>query len=114
MPMSARRTPSSEGKEAGGGLSPERKSPDDDDAGSRRPLQPRRSTDKIAPLLEQYGCGPIQFSGTRDALVDERHPTFDRVIDPKKAEPRGQFEAVARFAPRRRVCSAPASDRKDV
>ena len=53
------------------------------------------STDKIAPLLEQYGCGPIQFSGTRDALY-ERHLTFDRVIDPKKAEPRGQFEAVAR------------------
>ena len=38
---------------------------------------------------------PSSSPGTRDALY-ERHLTFDRVIDPKKAEPRGQFEAVAR------------------
>ena len=46
-------------------------------------------------LLEQYGSGPIQFSGTSDALY-ERHLIFDHVIDPKKADARDQFEAVAR------------------
>ena len=45
-------------------------------------------------LLEQYGCGPIQFTGTNDALY-ERHLIFDHVIDPKKADPREQFEAAA-------------------
>ena len=46
-------------------------------------------------LLEQYGCGPIQFTGTNDALY-ERHLIFDQVIDPKKADPREQYEAAAR------------------
>jgi starch phosphorylase len=45
-------------------------------------------------LLEQYGCGPIQFTGTNDALY-ERHLIFDHVLDPKKADPREQFEAAA-------------------
>ncbi|MGD9727140.1 MAG: glycogen/starch/alpha-glucan phosphorylase [Nitrospiraceae bacterium] len=49
----------------------------------------------LSKLLEQYGCGPIQFSGTHDALY-ERHLIFDNVIDPKKADPRDQFEAAAR------------------
>ncbi|HSN04299.1 MAG TPA: glycogen/starch/alpha-glucan phosphorylase [Nitrospira sp.] len=51
--------------------------------------------DRLNDLLEQYGCGPIQFTGTRDALY-ERHLIFDHVIDPKKAAPREQFEAAAR------------------
>ena len=51
--------------------------------------------DRLKELLEQYGCGPIQFSGTDDGLY-ERHLIFDHVIDPKKAELRDQFEAVAR------------------
>ncbi len=51
--------------------------------------------DTIAPLLEQYGCGPVQFTGTHDALY-ERHLTFDHVIDPKTADAREQFEAAAR------------------
>src|SRR5499427_3271206 len=46
-------------------------------------------------LLEQYGCGPIQFSGNRDALY-ERHLLFDDVIDPVAAGARDRFEAVAR------------------
>ena len=46
-------------------------------------------------ILEQYGCGPIQFTGTNDALY-ERHLIFDHVIDAKKADPREQFEAAAR------------------
>ena len=49
----------------------------------------------IKKLLEQYGCGPIEFSGTSDALY-ERHLIFDHVSDPKKANPREQFEAMAR------------------
>ena len=31
---------------------------------------------KIAKLLDQYGCGPVRFSGTSDALY-ERHLLFD-------------------------------------
>jgi glycogen phosphorylase len=46
-------------------------------------------------LLEQYGCGPIQFSGNQDALY-ERHLLFDDIIDPAVAAARERFEAVAR------------------
>jgi starch phosphorylase len=48
-----------------------------------------------AELLAQYGCGPIQFAGTSDALY-ERHLLFDSVRDPAAAGPRERFEAVAR------------------
>jgi starch phosphorylase len=48
-----------------------------------------------ADLLEEYGCGPIRFSGNRDALY-ERHLLFDDVIDPANAGARDRFEAVAR------------------
>ena len=51
--------------------------------------------DRPNEILEQYGCGPIQFTGTSDALY-ERHLIFDHVTDPKKADPREQFEAAAR------------------
>lgn len=50
---------------------------------------------RLNELLEQYGCGPIQFTGTKDALY-ERHLIFDHVLDPKKAALREQFEAAAR------------------
>ena len=46
-------------------------------------------------LLEQYGCGPIQFTGTADALY-ERHLLFDNVVDPAAVGPRERYEAVAR------------------
>jgi starch phosphorylase len=46
-------------------------------------------------FLQQYGCGPIQFTGTGDALY-ERHLTFDNVADPSALGPRERFEAVAR------------------
>jgi glycogen phosphorylase len=46
-------------------------------------------------LLEQYGCGPIHFSGTTDALY-ERHLLFDDVVAPAAAGPRERFEAAAR------------------
>jgi hypothetical protein len=35
-------------------------------------------------LLEQYGCGPIRFSGTNDGLY-ERHLLFDDVVAPSAA-----------------------------
>src|SRR5215831_7777955 len=46
-------------------------------------------------LLEQYGCGPIRFSGHDDALF-ERHLLFDDVVDPLAAGARERFEAAAR------------------
>src|SRR5712672_952499 len=55
------------------------------------------ATDIVAGpnLLEQYGCGPIRFSGDQDALY-ERHLLFDDVIDPVDAGARERFEAAAR------------------
>ena len=41
------------------------------EAGARTASAPETKT-----LLEQYGCGPIQFTGTADALY-ERHLLFD-------------------------------------
>ena len=49
----------------------------------------------LAELLEQYGCGPVRFAGTDDALY-ERHLMFDNVVDPADAGPRERYEAVAR------------------
>ncbi|MBO0736616.1 MAG: glycogen/starch/alpha-glucan phosphorylase, partial [Alphaproteobacteria bacterium] len=46
-------------------------------------------------LLEQYGCGPIRFSGTNDGLY-ERHLLFDDVVAPAAAGPHERFRAVAR------------------
>jgi len=50
-----------------------------------------------AKLIKQYGCGPIEFSGSNNALY-ERHLTFDTVVDVAAATPRDRFEAVARSA----------------
>jgi starch phosphorylase len=49
----------------------------------------------LADLLDQYGCGPIRFSGHHDALY-ERHLLFDDIIDPIAAGARERFEAAAR------------------
>src|SRR5271166_5083877 len=49
----------------------------------------------VGDLLEQYGCGPIRFSGDNDALY-ERHLLFDDVVDPLAAGGRERFEAAAR------------------
>jgi starch phosphorylase len=59
------------------------------------PARKARKRAEISELLQQYGCGPVQFSGTDDALY-ERHLIFDDVIDLKTAGPREQFEALAR------------------
>ena len=53
------------------------------------------SGDAASDLLEQYGCGPIRFSGHSDALY-ERHLLFDDVVDPLAAGGRERFEAAAR------------------
>ena len=45
--------------------------------------------------MEQYGCGPIKFTGTDEALY-ERHLLFDSVTDVKVADARDRFEAIAR------------------
>src|SRR5271157_5312934 len=50
---------------------------------------------RASELLRQYGCGPIPFVGTEDAVY-ERHLIFDRAIDPKVATGRERFEAFAR------------------
>jgi len=46
-------------------------------------------------LKNQYGCGPVQFAGTNDALY-ERHLIFDIGLDPAEATARDRFEALAR------------------
>src|SRR4029453_78203 len=43
-------------------------------------------SDGLAKLRRQYGCGPVQFSGTDDALY-ERHLLFDDVVSPASAGP---------------------------
>jgi len=48
-----------------------------------------------AELLTQYGCGPIKFTGSGDALY-ERHLMFDDVVDPTEVGPRERYEAIAR------------------
>ncbi len=56
---------------------------------------PISSPASVSQILQQYGCGPILFAGTDDALY-ERHLVFDRVIDPKVASARERFEAFSR------------------
>jgi glycogen phosphorylase len=63
---------------------------------TRMPSPP--ASDKLAgadKLVQQYGCGPIEFSGTDNALY-ERHLLFDNVIKLTEITDRERFEAVAR------------------
>ncbi len=53
-----------------------------------------RKGDGQADLNARYGCGPVKFTGTQDALY-ERRLIFDHVVDPREANPRDRFEAVA-------------------
>ena len=50
---------------------------------------------RLAKLAQQYGCGPIQFSGSPNASY-QRHLVFDNVIALQAAGPRERFEALAR------------------
>jgi starch phosphorylase len=51
--------------------------------------------DFVSKIVRQYGCGPVQFAGTDNALY-ERHLVFDHVLNPEDAGQRERFEAVAR------------------
>ena len=62
--------------------------------GTKAVPKPRSSSDP-ARLLEQYGRGPIRFTGTSDALY-ERHLLFDKVVDVASATSRDRYEAIAR------------------
>jgi len=53
------------------------------------------AADSESKLLRQYGCGPIEFTGTANALY-ERHLLFDNVVGLTAAGARERFEAVAR------------------
>ena len=50
---------------------------------------------RVAALVQHYGCGTIQFSGAENGLY-ERHLIFDNVIDRNASDTRMQFEAFAR------------------
>jgi glycogen phosphorylase len=51
-------------------------------------------SDEMSKLIQQYGCGPVQFTGTDNALY-ERHLVFDNVVELMAAGPRERFEAFA-------------------
>ena len=53
------------------------------------------ASDSTAALRQQYGCGPIDLTGTPHALY-ERHLLFDNVADPAAAGARERYEALAR------------------
>src|ERR1700730_17707818 len=57
-------------------------------------LKPTGS-EKISKLIAQYGCGPVKFTGTEEAL-DERHLLFDNVVDASQVNLLERFEALAR------------------
>jgi starch phosphorylase len=63
--------------------------------GIAAPAMKSKERADISELFKQYGCGPVQFSGTDNALY-ERHLLFDNVIDLKAAGQRERFEALAR------------------
>jgi starch phosphorylase len=56
--------------------------------------KPIRSDDS-SKLIAQYGCGPVKFKGTEEALY-ERHLFFDNIVDASEVSLRERFEAVAR------------------
>src|SRR5499427_79215 len=58
-------------------------------------IEPTRAkTPELDELIERYGCGPVQFTGTDDALY-ERHLIFDNVLEAAEIGARERFEAVA-------------------
>src|SRR5207245_846997 len=63
----------------------------------KRTTAPRAvsASETMAALRRQYGCGPVDLTGTADALY-ERHLLFDNVADPAVAGARERYEALAR------------------
>ncbi len=64
---------------------------------ARDAAKPRAATasDAMAALRRQYGCGPVELTGSANALY-ERHLLFDNVADPATAGLRERYEAFAR------------------
>lgn len=62
---------------------------------SRVRPSPAESPSVASTLIEQYGCGPIQFTEQDTGLYD-RHLLFDNVMPLDAAGPREWFEAFAR------------------
>ena len=63
---------------------------------TRKAAAPRATTaDTRAALRRQYGCGPVELTGSADGLY-ERHLLFDNVADPTTAGARERYEAFAR------------------
>ena len=57
--------------------------------------KPQTASDAAKLLNTQYGCGPVRFAGTSEALY-ERHLLFDSGVDLSAATERDRFEALAR------------------
>ncbi len=57
-------------------------------------LPPSDSRFPTESLLKQYGCGPVRFSVTDNALYD-RHLFFDNVVDASAPDARMRYEAAA-------------------
>src|SRR5512145_2503880 len=67
------------------------KTPTQEKPASARP----KGSEDLTRLLKQYGCGPVRFTGTPDALY-ERHLLFDNVKELTAVGARERFEAAAR------------------
>jgi len=48
---------------------------------STRKASAPRATADMAGVRRQYGCGPVELTGSADALY-ERHLLFDNIADP--------------------------------
>src|SRR2546429_8891132 len=53
------------------------------------------ASDTMAELRRQYGCGPVELTGSAAALY-ERHLLFANVADPAAAGARERYEALGR------------------
>ena len=53
------------------------------------------SENGLADLRQRYGCGPIEFTGSHNALY-ERHLLFDHVVDLQAARAYDRYDAFAR------------------
>ena len=65
--------------------------------GSRMTGQPKKKLkpEEAAEIARHYGCGPIEFAGSDNALY-ERHLSFDHLRALSDTGPRERFEAFAR------------------
>ena len=62
---------------------------------TKAPPPSAKEVDGFAELRRQYGCGPVEFTGSEGALY-ERHLIFDNVVKSAAAGARERYEAFAR------------------